>query len=253
MNRFSRYALAVGLIFTVPTGFAEVGTFPVQQGFLSLDYALLETAHEEEGGVDLIYAPEGTWGKLGKYEGVIVDQPEVWIDEASEYGGAKPENLVAVAELIREGLSARLVGGGYNVVDAPGPNIVYLRIALTDLYLKKKKRKLLAYTPIGAVAKAGADIVREMMDKVDIIEMALQLELVDSDTDEVLGAAIIKRGARKDKATGQKLVRIDFDEFREIVAEYGARIRCRFDNADLPESQWIDCTDPAARAEREAA
>jgi hypothetical protein len=83
--------------------------------------------------------------------------------------------------------------------------------------------------------------------------MALQLELVDSDTDEVLGAAIIKRGARKDKATGQKLVRIDFDEFREIVAEYGARIRCRFDNADLPESQWIDCTDPAARAEREAA
>jgi hypothetical protein len=91
------------------------------------------------------------------------------------HGGAKPENLVAVAELIREGLSARLVGGGYNVVDAPGPNIVYLRIALTDLYLKKKKRKLLAYTPIGAVAKAGADIVREMMDKVDIIEMALTL------------------------------------------------------------------------------
>ena len=93
-----------------------------------------------------------------------------------------------------------------------------------------------------------------MMEKVDIIEMALQAEVVDSETDEVLFAAIVKRGARKDKATGQKKdVRIDFDEFRAIVREYGIRFRCHFDNAELPKQQWIDCTDPAARAQRESA
>lgn len=253
MTRFNRCTLLATLIFSGPTAFAEVGQFPVTQGFLSLDYALLETVHEEAGGIDLVYALEDAWPKLGKYEGLIVDQPEVWIGEDSEYGGAKPENLVAIAELIREGLTARFREGGVNLVEEPGPNIVYLRIALTDLYLKKKKRNLLAYTPIGAVAKVGADLVREMMDKVDIVEMALQAELVDSETNEVLGAIIIKRGARKDKDTGQKLVRIDFDEFRGIVAEYAARIRCRFDNAELPESQWINCLDPAARAQREAA
>ena len=252
MNSLSKFLIFAVLICAAPAGFAEVGKFPVQQGFLSFDYTLLETEREEEGGIDLIYTPEGVFARLGQYKGIIVDQPEIWIDKDSEYGGAKPENLVAVAELIREALTARLVAGGRNVVDEPGPNIVYLRIALTDLYLKKKKRKLLAYTPIGAVAKVGADLVRDMMGKVDIIEMALQVEMVDSDTEEVLGAAIIKRGARKDKATGQKLVRIDFDEFRDIVAEYGARIRCRFDNSDLPEAQWIDCIDPAARAQREA-
>ena len=253
MNSFSKFTLVAGLICAVPTGFAEVGTFPVQQGFLSLDYALLETRVEAGNGVVFLYISPGALARAGEYEAVIVDQPEIWIDEDSEYGGEKPENLVAIAELIREAFTARLINGGYNVVEEQGPNILYLRLALTDLYLKKKKRRLLAYTPIGAVAKVGADLVREMMDKVDIIELALQFEAVDSDTGEVLGAIVIKRGARKDKATGQKLVRIDFDEFREIVFEYGARIRCHFDNGDLPEAQWIDCADPAARAQREAA
>lgn len=253
MNRSSKLALAAALAIAAPTAFAEVATFPVNQGFLSVDYESMEIRPEEGGGVDLLYLPPDLLSRVGQYEGVIIDQPEIWIDEDSEYGGAKPENLVAVAELIREGLSAKLTDGGYNVVNEPGPNILYLRIALTDLYLKKKKRKLLAYTPIGAVAKVGADALRDMMDKVDIIEMALQVELVDSETEEVLGAAIIKRGARKDKSTDQKLVRIDFDEFREIVAEYSARVGCRFDNSDLPEAQWIDCTDPAARAQRDAA
>ena len=29
--------------------------------------------------------------------------------------------------------------------------------------------------------------------------------------------------------------------------EYGARLRCRLDNAKLPEAQWVDCTNPQAR------
>jgi hypothetical protein len=252
MNGFSKLALVTTLICAVPTVFADVGTFEVQQGFLSIDYALLETRVEEEG-VDLVYVSPGALARAGEYEAVIVDQPEIWIAEDSEYGGEKPENLVAIAELIREAFTARLIESGRTVVDEPGPNVLYLRIALTDLYLKKKKRNLLAYTPIGAVAKAGADLIRDMMDKVDIIELAFQFEAVDSETNEVLGAIIIKRGHRKDKAAGQKLTRIDFDEFREIVFEYGSRIRCHFDNGGLPEEQWIDCTDLASRAEREAA
>lgn len=253
MNTLKRLSLVAILVCLAPVGLAEVGTFPVQQGFLSIDYALLESRVEAGDGVDLLYVSPGALARAGEYEGVIVDQPEIWIAEDSEYGGEKPENLVAIAELIREAFTARLISRGRTVVEEPGPNILYVRLALTDLYLKKKKRRLLAYTPIGAAAKAGADLVRDMMEKVDIIELAFQFEAVDSDTGEVLGAIVIKRGARKDKATGQKLVRIDFDEFREIVFEYGARISCHFDNGDLPEEQWIDCTDPAARAQREAA
>jgi hypothetical protein len=230
------------------TAVAEEGAFPVQEGFLSVGYDSAKfEVREEMGGVDLVYIAPGTLEQLGKYEGVMVDQPEVWIAGDSPYGGAKPDNLKAIADLIRDGLTERLIRGGYNVVETPGPNVVLLRIALTDLYLKKKKRGLLAYTPIGAATKLAADAVRDMLDKVDIIEMALQAEFIDSETDEVLAAVIVKRGARKDKQAGQKEVRMDFDEFSEVIAEYAARIRCRLDNGKLPKEEWVDCLDPAAR------
>ena len=76
---------------------------------------------------------------------------------------------------MRDALKARLEEGGrYKVVDQPGPDVLYMRTALTNLYLKKKKRGVLAYTPIGAVAKAGTDALKDTLDKVDIIEMALR-------------------------------------------------------------------------------
>ncbi len=66
------------------------------------------------------------------------------------------------------------------MVDEPGPDVLYMRLAVTDLYLQKERRGVWAYTPAGAVVQLGADQVRDMMSKVDIIEMALQAELLDS-------------------------------------------------------------------------
>jgi len=38
----------------------------------------------------------------------------------------------------------------------------------------------------------------------------------------------------------------DFDEFRAVLREYGARFSCRLENSKLPESQQIDCFDKMA-------
>ena len=137
--------------------------------------------------------------------------------------------------------TAKVRNRGYEVVDEPGPGVAYIRVALTDLYLKKEKRGVWAYTPAGAVVQVGADQVRNMMSKVDIIEMAIQMEFQDSVTQEVLGAIIIKRGARKNKKTGQKLTRYDFDHLWLEMQYYGGRLACRLDNARLPDAMQIDC------------
>ncbi len=238
--------ILLSAVLCLPAAFAAEGTFPVESDFLSVSQDQLTVIVEEEGGLDLIYRAPLAFERLVKYNKLMIDQPEIWIDPDSEYRGTKPDNIKAIADLIRERLTERLNSRGYEVVDEPGPDVIYMRVALTDLYLKKEKRGIWAYTPAGAVVKVGADAVRDMLSKIDIIEMALQGELLDSESGEVLLAAIIKRGARKDKATGQKLVRIDFDEFRDIVREYGARLACRLDNARNPESQWIECTDDDA-------
>ena len=232
--------------FCVPAAFGAEGTFPVEDGFLSVNLDELTQKVSVEHGIDLAYEPAGTIQRLVKYTKIMVDQPEIWLDKDSEYRGLKPDNAKLIADMIRGGLTENVINRGYEVVEEPGPNVLYMRIALTDLYLKKKKRGFMSYTPVGALVQVGSDAIKDMMSKVDIIEMALQAELLDSQSAEVLGAIVIKRGARKDKKTGQKLVRMDFDEFRAVLREYGARFSCRLEYSRLPESQQIDCFDTMA-------
>ncbi len=233
-------------VLYLPAAFGAEGTFPVDDRFLSVDLDQLTLVVEEEHGIDLIYRSPGASERLAKYNKLMIDEPEIWLDPDSEYRGVKPTNIKAIADLIRENVTERWISRGYEVVDEPGPDVLYARLALTDLYLKKEKRRILSYTPTGVVMKLGADALRDMLSKIDIIEMALQAEMLDSQTEEVLAAIVIKRGARKDKEAGQKLVRIDFDEFRAIVQEYGARLACSLDNAKMPEAQRIDCLDEMA-------
>ena len=103
--------LVTVLSLPLATAVAKEGTFPVQRGYLSIGYENFQI-RQEPGGVDLIYTAPGAFERLGKYRGVVVDQPEIWIDEDSDYGGAKPDDLKAIADLLREALTDRLKGGG---------------------------------------------------------------------------------------------------------------------------------------------
>ena len=220
---------------------AQNATF--DKTFLS-DYTKL-TFRKSAKGPEYGYIAPGALEKLANYTGVMVDQPEVIISPQSDYKGAKPDDLKAVAEAMRKATDDRLKAGGYNMVDAPGPGILYVRIALTDLELKKKKRGLLGYTPIGAVVKFGADALKDMMEKYDIMNMTLQMEVVDSQTRAVFAQYVALRGG------GEKPVRIDFDKLNADMTQFGERLRCRLDNAHGPKDKQIDCLDPAARAARE--
>lgn len=244
MNAKKTWQVCAAAILALPLlAFAADGNF--DRTFLS-DYTKLQ-AKPTAKGTEYIHISPGVLERLGQYNGVMVDQPEVLISPQSDYKGAKPEDLSAIAAMMRETLSQQLTSGGYYVVQAPQADVIYIRLALTDLKLKKKKRNILGYTPVGFVVKAGADMVRDMMDKYDIMGMTLQAELTDSKTNEVLGAVVAERGA----ASGKE--RIDFDELEDQVESFGSRLRCRLDNARVAAAEQIDCMDQKARQAREAA
>jgi len=93
-----------------------------------------------------------------------------------------------------------------------------------------------------------------MLKYFDVVEMALQLEVVDLETEELLGAIVIQRGERDSKTAGNYDQRLDFAEFLDVVGEYADRVRCRFDNGKLPREEWLDCVaQPEQAAARVAA
>ena len=223
----------------------SAGPALAESGFLT-DYSKLKPQASAKGS-DRVYVAPGAEDRMTDFAAFMVDEPEIHFSADSEYRGLKPEDVQAIADIMRQTLTDRLTAGGYAVVEQPGPNVIYLRTAVSELYLKKKKRRLLAYTPVGAVVKAGTDALSETLEKVDIIEMTLEAEVLDSQSGEVLGAAVLERGAEE----GQEQQRMDMDEFHGTVQEYSARFRCRFDNSRVPQAERIDCYDPAARQARE--
>ena len=193
-----------------------------------------------EKGFDLIYIAPGAFERVGDYDGVMIDQPEIWIDRKSDYPGTKADYLKAIVDVIRDKIAGALIRGGHDVVEAPAPKVAFMRVALTDLYLKKKPGKQTrGYTSVGT--ESPEKMMRNMLKYFDVVEMALQLEVVDLETEELLGAIVIKRGERG-RNGGEHDQRLDFSEFLGVVDEYAGRVRCRFDNGKLPKDEWLDCT-----------
>jgi hypothetical protein len=213
------------------------------QTFLS-DYSKLQLVEGKEGRDYLYIVPEGEY-RIGRYRKVLLDQPEVFISSESPYKGAKPQDLSAISSLVRSTAAAALQERGYALVDQPAQDVAYVRLAVSDLRIDKKKRNLLAYTPIGFVVSEGAKALQDFMDKYDILDMSLQVEVLDSVQLDVLGSGVIKRGKGADVNR-----RYAFDELTAVVTEYSGRLACRLDNSHVEAAERIDCHDPGARNAR---
>lgn len=223
--------LLIGLCFTAAAN--------AQNNDFLTDYSLLETRQGDFA--DRVYIAEGAAEKLENYSGIMVDQPEIFIAADSKYKGAKGDQLKLLADTIRLAMMERLEAGGYAVSEEPGEGVLYLRLAAVDLYLKKKKRGFLSYTPIGAVVHASKQAaVKDLWKKIDIVELGLEVEVTDSVTGEIIGAGTSSHGMRKGE--GQEQDPVSWEELDAVMSTAGERVRCQLDNARLEEGARQDCT-----------
>lgn len=206
------------------------------------DYKNLKRQNEGSFVSNLFLVPNAVQ-RLADYDGIMVDQPEIFIASDSKYKGAKGDQLKALADVARLSTIERLEAGGFNVVDQPGSDTLYMRWAITDLYLQKKKRGILSFTPVGMVVHAtkGA-ATRDLWKKIDIAELSLEIELSDVVTGEVLAAAVTRQqGMRKKK--GDKAQIVSWQALDALFTTVGERLRCNLSNAGAREETWEACAD----------
>jgi hypothetical protein len=200
-------------------------------GFLG-DYSDLQQSSDAYAGY--FYLAPNAPSKVKKYDAVMIDQPELFIADDSKYKGIKPDDMKALADGLRQALAAE-ISRDYHVVDVAGPNVLYLRLAATNLYLKEKKRGLFGYTPIGLVAGAVKSAVADdIANKVSLKGVTVEMEILDSETGERLVAMVERRAGTKEDAAS-------WQELEMIFTEYGKRVQCRLSNAKLPKNKWVAC------------
>ncbi len=208
-----------------------------ETGFLP-DYSnLIDT---DGDFINRAYVAPGAMDRLANYDSVMVDEPEVFISEDTRYRGAKADQLKQLADTVRLTMMERLEAGGYAMADEAGPSVIYMRWAITNLFLRKKKRGILSFTPLGAVVHATRQAaVRDLWKKIDIVEIGVEIEFLDSVSGEQLAAVVVLRGARETDEQERELV--SWEELDALMQTLGERVRCNLDNSKLEVADRQDC------------
>lgn len=160
------------------------------------------------------------WQKPGikreDYTRVMIEPVTIFISPDSAYQGLNADELKALADGFHEAL-AQTLEPAIPVVNAGGPGVAYLRAALTNVKLVKKKRGLLGYTPIGLIVTAAKDAAGA---RISLEDAVLEIELLDSASGERLGVLV-------DKAPRTAGDELSWDSIKRTFVYYAERFKAR--------------------------
>ena len=161
------------------------------------------------------------WTKPGvnraAYTKVMIEPITIFISPNSEYQDLDANELKALADGFNETL-IKTLEPEIAVLNKAGPGVMYMRAALTNVKLAKKKRGLLSYTPIGMVATAVADAAGA---RISLKDATVEVEMLDSVTGERFGVLVDKAPT----ATGSET--LSWDSINQTFKFYAERFKAR--------------------------
>ena len=223
MKQQVRTWAAVAALLSAPALYAQ------DSGFLT-SYDNLTAG--DTFGFTRVYIAPGSIDSIAAYNQIMVDQPEIMIAADSKYRGAKPQDMIEVSETLRAALIDG-IGGRFPVVNAPGEGAALMSWAVSNIYLKKAKRGLLGYTPVGAVAYGAKTLASDVVDNTRAYDVVFEFEATDSVSGAVLFAGVINLGAAGDE--------VEFDSALALANGIGKRIGCRLNNSRIAAGDREDC------------
>jgi hypothetical protein len=142
----------------------------------------------------------------------------------------QPDQLKKVTDRFLEVITDALEDG-YPIVDKPGAGVAIVRIALTNVYLKKKKVKWYNYTPVGAVSK-GVEVAAGK--NMALTAAHLEIEMLDSQSGQRLQAGVDLQAGEKLREKiqeGKKAPETTWADVEKTLEFYAKRLRQRMDAA----------------------
>jgi hypothetical protein len=212
--------ITVVIVSTLLTSIAWAGAAGQYSGFLD-DYPKFEPDKDRKGA--MIYRKAGL--DLKPYSKVLIDPIEIWIARDSQYKGIKPDEMKVLADAFRQAIVEALEPE-YPVVSRPGPGVLGIRLAITDVQIKKKKRGLLGYTPVGLVVTTGIAMAGK---NISLVDATIEAELLDAQSNDRLGALIDQQSDVRAKTKEGTKEKTSWEEIESTLRFYANRLRGRLD------------------------
>ena len=195
--------LLVGSLLALPVAAAEetvtaTSTQPMfgdyqAVGFLS-DYTKIPKIRSDDGS----YEYTDTTVDFSKYNKLLVDRIKIFFKDDSSYKGIDPDELKALTDYFYEAINKE-VADAYPMVTEPGPDVLRLRVAITDLVPNKPEASVATLVvPFVWLADAGSGVAKgEAGSTVFTGQATIEVEALDSDSSEQLVAFIETESGKK--------------------------------------------------------
>ena len=163
------------------------------KGFLS-DYSKISTTKNANDSYEYIDAAVD----FSKYNKLLVDRIKIFFKDDSQYKGIDPDELKVLTDYFYDAIK-KAVGDAYPLVKEPGPDVLRLRIAVTDLVPNKPEASVATLViPFAWVADAGSGVAKgETGSTVFTGEASIEFEALDSVSSEQLAAYIETETGKK--------------------------------------------------------
>jgi len=160
---------------------------------------------------------------LKKYGRIFIEPVEIWLHPDSKYKGIQPDTLKAMADSFAQILVDELEPE-YTIVGNVGADTLIVRLAITGLKTKKKKRSLLGYLPVALVAGA---LSSNALKRVSLVDAGIEAEVLDSITGERL--AVLVDTAIKLPASASKEGKLAWKDIEMSLRFYAKRFKAQLD------------------------
>ena len=167
---------------------------------------------------------------LKKYNKIILAPVEIWMKRDVEYHGISALELKAVSDYVIESFKRHL-DDEYPLVTKPGPDVMVIRIALTDIDRHKPPAHWTHFNPIGAMIEGGKTAHRHAAGKrVSVTDAVIEFEILDSQTGKREVAGIDRHFSEKYKHEKEDSD-VQWDYLGQVIDFWIGRIRMVLDKA----------------------
>jgi hypothetical protein len=189
-----------------------------QSGFLG-DYSQLKPGGDDRAA--MLYFKPGV--NFKQYDSVMFERVTVYLSPEAQNREIDPAVMKELTDYYQNAL-VNAVKGGYKVVDQPGPGVLRVRVAITDLKPSKPVANTLStIVPVGIVVSAATKVVSD--DNLGTGEASTEMEFLDAQSGERLAAAVDRRQG------GKMVFRGKWEDTRQAFDFWAGRFRQRLDEA----------------------
>jgi hypothetical protein len=163
------------------------------KGFLS-DYNMLQS----EGGKSISFIYRDPQVDTSKYPKLLIDRIKIYLKTDAESKEIDPEAMKALADYFHAAI-VKAVESAYTVVREPGPDVLRLRVAITDLVPNQPEASVITLVvPYAWVGESVLGAAKGHLGRSPFLgEATVEMEALDSMSHKQLGAYIETRIGKK--------------------------------------------------------